>query len=341
MMKTNLVMQTILIALGITAALLSGCENEEAISGTSYSGPATVFHSEELYLDEEAGSCLTVPLPWDAQMQRPNCQLGVEYYREKEGTNFVPFPCPTLSNGTWSDSWQSSVSSKIGTETRHFDVANCRLSPTALPLNCDDSSQTELTDMQENGSGWYYCENDSASDRCIYDTVVSAPLAQEISAHPNSRGTIKLSCSESTRPSAANGVTGLEIGDDCARQAYLSDAGNILRGTKRGRDMLYWLEVQAPQCSQGLCLSTVKRNPDATGDAVAACGDDGTIEECAQAGVILETSECTCRCEDVNGNRAEEDDSLCTCPDNMECVKIADPSSGFPVELQGGYCKAL
>ena len=351
MLKKSQVVQAILITLGCSAALFSGCESDDVISGTRYSGPAAVFHSEERFLEEETGSCLEAPLPWDAQLQLPDCQLEVEYYRKSNNTNYVPFPCPALANGTWSDSWQSRMQSKIANETISYDVAHCLIEPTAAPLKCNVESDSDATDSEDTSGDWHYCENDVSSDEasgeasgeCLYNAVVSPSLAQEINDHPQVLNGAKLSCSKASPPPPSNGATGIAIGDACAGKTYMPEAGILLKQPAKAHDILYWLEAQAPQCSQGLCLSTVRRVPEAghNADVVAACeADDATIEECARLGWVEETSACTCRCEDADGNRAEDDDSLCACPDDMQCQIVELKPSAFPEELRGGYCVA-
>ena len=354
MLKSNLVMQAIFIALGFAAVLFSSCESDDVISGTSYSGPAAVFHSETRYLDTDSSSCLKAPLPWDTQRQRPDCQLEVKYYREKTGTNTVPFPCPALKSGTWSGSWQSSVTSIIGAERTQYDVAHCLMSPTASPLECGDTGDAQSTDTdspgddtEEIGNEWYYCENDAdseaASNTCLYNVGVSPSLIAEVTEHPKQKGGLELSCSQTGSSPTPNGVTGLAIGDACATQKYISEAGSLLSPSVNADNILFWLEAQAPQCSQGLCLSSVRRTPGKEPfNIIEECiGDDSTVASCAAASYIYETSECTCRCADADGNRAEEDDSLCTCPDNMFCQNVAEMYSSYPTELLGGYCMAL
>ena len=152
---------------------------------------------------------------------------------------------------------------------------------------------------------------------------------------------IKLLCSESTPSPAANTVSGLAIGDTCAHQPHMFEAlrtGHLQHSiTEYG---LFWLEASAPQCRQGLCLSMAQHTPELSIDeAICGVGDDhNTIADCVKSGSLSETSACTCRCEDERGNRAEANSSLCTCPDNMECVSLSQEYSDYPPELQGGYC---
>jgi hypothetical protein len=77
----------------------------------------------------------------------------------------------------------------------------------------------------------------------------------------------------------------------------------------------------------------------AYGDQQSVCGTGacltiaGTVDE-----ATFQYAFCSCRCADVDGNTASDDQSLCECPQNTSCTEILADLEGPPDDVPGSYC---
>lgn len=108
------------------------------------------------------------------------------------------------------------------------------------------------------------------------------------------------------------------------------------------------IETGSVQCATNICLTQTKVNKDSPSSKVSACKDNPSTKNCwvtdedNEEPPLLKFSFCTCRCEDAEGNRFEDNpdkfDDLCECPPSSICQKVLDPIEGVAEKLFGGYC---
>jgi len=99
-----------------------------------------------------SGTCYSKRLGYDPANRVAMCNAVMEF----AGTE-----CRELENGEWAGSEQ------VGDEEN--PVVACMLPKIPLPIDCADTPQADLTDINQNEFGWYYCENsrrENFSDAC-------------------------------------------------------------------------------------------------------------------------------------------------------------------------------
>lgn len=274
--------------------------------------------------------CLPNPLPWSEVNQAPTCNFVLAYTAEDgESDNLA---CPSLPAGQWSGSWMETEFITIAGETKEYKTIHCMLAPTLWPQECDQTDSATVDQFFDEEFGWYYCEKNSTTDDCQWSFKMSMATLQ---MSQDARSSY-LACIESEEVIPVTQLSSKSFGQSCAAQSHLSEVSNLSAENFKSGELFFWLQVAAPQCELGLCLSTVEII--SLPEIEQQCGNESSLAACANSDAVKEDSLCTCRCSDQNGNTAEQNAELCVCPTGYTCEQVLSNSDQIASSLVGGYC---